>query len=122
MDGERASSTRQRLAGKVCCACRNSLPPDPTGERYCERCAPRRRICMHYMLATGGWYCQFLEEDLKTPLRRTFTFATEEKVLDMAKRGGAEWTSDREAMEYGLRQGRGNVWLRLTAEQYAKLR
>jgi hypothetical protein len=35
--GERASTTRMRLAGKICCACRNPLDPDPahpSGERY----------------------------------------------------------------------------------------
>jgi len=30
---------------------------------------------MSFMLR-DGWYCQFLEADLKTPLPRKFTFAT----------------------------------------------
>lgn len=77
---------------------------------------------MHYLSCAGGWHCQFVEEDLKTPLLRTLTFATEEKVFDLAKRGGAEWTSaDRESMAYGLNRGRGGVWLRLKPGQYAKL-
>jgi hypothetical protein len=32
-----------------------------------------------FFMRNKGWYCQFLEEDLKTPLPRKFTFATEEK-------------------------------------------
>jgi hypothetical protein len=82
--------------------------PGPNGKRYCYRCAPRRRVYMHYMLVAEGWRVTFVEENLKTPLRRTLFFATEEKVLDMAMRGGAEWTSaDRESMAYGLNRGRG---------------
>jgi hypothetical protein len=34
-----------------------------------------------------GWYCQFLEADLKTPLPRKVTFATPEKVVELAERG-----------------------------------
>jgi hypothetical protein len=29
-----------------------------------------------YFMLRDGWYCQFLEADLKTALLRTFTFAT----------------------------------------------
>jgi hypothetical protein len=74
------------------------------------------------MLVAEHWRVTFIEEDLTTTLRRTLVFATDEKVLDMARRGGAEWTSaDREAIAYGLNQGRGAVWLRLTPEQYEKI-
>lgn len=77
---------------------------------------------MHYMLAKAGWHCQFLEEDCKTPLRKTLTFQDPQKIVDMAKRGGADFTSaDREALEYGIKHGRGAVWLKLTEEQYRKL-
>jgi len=34
-----------------------------------------------------GWYCQFLEEDLKTSLPRKLTFATSDKILDEDDRG-----------------------------------
>jgi len=55
--------------------------------------------------------------DLKTPLRRTFTFTGSDNVVEMARKGGADWTSaDRQALEYAINQGRGAVWLRLTDE------
>ena len=77
---------------------------------------------MNFMLVKSGWYCQFLEEDCKTSLARKLTFADPEKVREMAKRGGAEWTSaDRQTLEYALEMGRGAVWLRLTKEQLDKL-
>jgi hypothetical protein len=62
-----------RLAGQICCACKISLPPEPNqkpGERYCARCAPRRRVLMNFMMANDGWSVSFLEEDCKTFLRQ----------------------------------------------------
>ena len=35
-----------------------------------------------------GWYCQFLEEDLKTPLPKKLTFADVSKVRELAEKGG----------------------------------
>ena len=84
---------------------------------------PKTRVYMHFMLVHGGWYCQFLREDCKTSLPRKLTFADPEKVREMAKRGGAAWTSaDRQTMEYAIREGRGGVWLNLTDDQLEKLR
>jgi hypothetical protein len=48
----------------------------------------QRRVYMSFMNAKGGWYCQFLESDLKTPLPRKFTFQTLEKVEELIRRGG----------------------------------
>jgi hypothetical protein len=77
---------------------------------------------MNFMLVKHGWYCQFLKEDCKTALPRKLTFADPEKVSEMARRGGADWTSaDRQTLEYAIREGRGAVWLRLTKEQLDKL-
>src|ERR1035437_962098 len=125
MGGERASTTRMRLAGQICCACKVSLPPEPNqkpGERYCARCAPRRRVYMSFM-HRDGWYCQFLEEDLKTSLPRKLTFATSAKILELAEHAGAlRDLACRQAIEHGISVGRGGVWLMLTREQYAKLR
>ena len=45
--------------------------PIPAHKRaMCDRCSGKKhRVYMHFMLV-DGWFCQFLEEDLKTPLRR----------------------------------------------------
>jgi hypothetical protein len=65
MGGERGSTTRQRMSGKICCMGSNSLPPDPNhhGERLCAKCTeahqPLRDVYTYYMLR-DGWYCQFL--------------------------------------------------------------
>jgi hypothetical protein len=77
---------------------------------------------MHFQSAKEGWRVTFLEQDLKTSLPRSFVFQSPERVEEMARRGGADWTSaDRQAIEHGISQGRGGAWLNLTPEQYAKL-
>jgi hypothetical protein len=76
-----------------------------------------------YFFLRSGWHCQLLEADLKTALPRTFTFASADKVRELAQRaGGLKSTVDRQAFEYALSIGRGGVDLTLTEEQYRKLR
>jgi hypothetical protein len=77
---------------------------------------------MHFMLS-DGWFCQFLEEDLKTSLPRKVRLESPEKIVEMAEKGGAAMRlEDRQALAYGIAQGRGSVWLNLTHEQYQKLK
>ena len=69
MGGERSSTTRMRLAGKICCFCGRYLdstlwqPPD---ERSCDSCAAQRapapklcRIHMSFVLRER-WHCPFM--------------------------------------------------------------
>jgi hypothetical protein len=70
-----------------------------------------------------GWHCQFLEEDLKTPLPRKLTFASSRKIMELAERAGALRNLEaRQAIEHGISVGRGGVFLNLSLEQYGKLR
>jgi len=125
MGSERASSVRQRYAGKICCECSSPLPPPHRrGERLCDRCggATRKRVYMHFMFRKG-WHCQFLEGDMQTPLPRQLTFADDRKIWEMAKRGGFTLNiAGRQEIEEALRRGVGGIWLDLTPQQYAKLR
>jgi hypothetical protein len=90
MGGERGSTARARLAGEICCWCKKRLgPPEHPGERSCEDCcpahAPRRHVYMYFM-KRQGWYCQFLEADLKTSLPRKLNLDDPEKLIEMAQR------------------------------------
>ncbi len=77
---------------------------------------------MSFMLR-DGWRCQFLEENLKTPLPRKLVFHDAGKLFEIAERGGSTMDLEgRQALEHGIEIGRGGVWLNLTTEQYAKLR
>jgi hypothetical protein len=90
----------------------------------CDRCGGggKKRVYMHFMLRKG-WFCQFLEEDLKTALPKTVQFTDDKKIWEMAKRGGFTLNlSGRQDLQEKIRKGSGGVWLELTPEQYAKLR
>ena len=60
----------------------------------------QHRVYMSFM-RSHGWYCQFLEVNLRTSLPRKLNFATSDKVIKSIERGG--------------------VYLNLTDEQYANL-
>lgn len=126
MGGERSSTVRQRLAGKICARCLALLPdPPPTpGERLCSKCrSPEvHRVYMYYIYR-NHWMCQFLEEDLKTPLPRRLYFRSPEKIRAIVdKVGSFANLQDRQALDYGLSTGRGGVWLQLNDEQYLRLK
>lgn len=67
--------------------------------------------------------CQFLEEDLKTPLPRRLYFRDPEKIRSIVEKvDNFANLQDRQALDYGLEIGRGGVWLQLTEEQYRRLK
>jgi hypothetical protein len=69
-----------------------------------------------------GWLCQFLEEDLRTPLPRKLHFRTEDKVREIARRGGGMLNLEcLQAFDHAIEIGRGGVWLELSDEQYQTL-
>jgi hypothetical protein len=78
---------------------------------------------MYFMLYGSHWNCQFLEEDLKTPLQRRLNFSAPYKVRELAERCGAFKTQEaHQAFDHGISMGRGGVYLKLTREQYAVLK
>jgi len=126
MSGERAATTRMRRAGRICSFCNCPLPrPHTIGEQLCAACqarSPRRRVYMYFMLRER-WHCQFMEEDLKTPMARRLVLRDPAKLLEIAERGGyAVSLEGRQAMDQAIANGRGGIWLQLTEEQYRKLR
>jgi len=77
---------------------------------------------MSFMLPKG-WQVQFLEPDLKTPLPRRLTFAHADKIRELARRGEALGTLEgKQALESAIENGRGGLYLRLTPEQYSRLK
>ena len=125
MGGERASTVRQIHSGQICALCRVPLPsPHSQGEQLCSKCRgerKRHRVYMSFM-DRQGWFCQFLEEDLKTPLPKKVIVKNQDKVREIARRGGCNMNLESlQALEHGIEIGRGGVWLELTEEQYQKL-
>jgi hypothetical protein len=126
------STTRMRLAGKICCLCGRHLDTmlwQPLGERVCEACEAKRsttpefrRIHVSFVLR-DRWYCTFMEGDLRTPAAPDRTFTNAYKMVEMIRRGnGLRDLASKQAVEHAIRSGRGNVDLLLTDEQYRKLR
>jgi hypothetical protein len=83
---------------------------------------PRHQVYL-YFVRRDGWYCQFLEPDLKTPLPKKVTFAHADKIRELARRGEALGTLEaKQALEHAIEMGRGGIYLRLTGEQYSRLK
>jgi hypothetical protein len=83
---------------------------------------PSHRVFMTFFYRKG-WQVSFLETDAKTPLPRTFTFKDPEKIRELARKGEAWGDSEsRQMLEYAIEVGRGGCYLRLTPEQYRRLR
>ena len=81
----------------------------------------RHRVYMSFQ-CRYGWQCQFLEDDLKTPLPRKLHFASPDKVVELVERGGGlSNLESRQALDQAIEIGRGGVFLNLTEEQYANL-
>jgi hypothetical protein len=69
------------------------------------------------------WQVTFLEPGLQRPLPKTLTFKDEGKIRELARRGEAWQTSeDRQLLDHAIAKGEGGVYLRLSPEQYARLR
>jgi hypothetical protein len=124
--GERASTVRQVRSGKVCALCRRPLPqPHTAGEQLCAMCraaSGRHRVYMSYM-QRDGWHCHFLEPDLKTAVREGLHFRSDQKIREIAERGGCNMNLEaRQSLDHGIEIGRGGVWLELTEEQYRRLK
>ncbi len=77
------------------------------------------RIAMRYEVIFGKWRV-ILSEGNRTLLTRNFDDPA--RVEEMAEKGHAFRTlADRQGFQFGLRNERGRIELRLSAEQYAKL-
>ena len=69
------------------------------------------------------WHVTFLEPGLEKPLPKTLTFRNEGKIRELARRGEA-WgkSEDRQLLDYAVAEGQGSVYLKLSPEQYSRLR
>jgi hypothetical protein len=83
---------------------------------------PSHRVYMSFFFRSG-WQVQFLEADLRTPLPRKLTFTDPDEIRELARRGEAWGDSESwQILEHAIETGRGGLCLRLTPDQYARLR
>lgn len=81
-----------------------------------------RLIGLSFANRDNGWLCNFLSIDNDGEIVKSLSFRFGNTILTLAERGGVtmnpdtkQWISER------LRDGRGNILLTLTTEQYEKL-
>ena len=68
----------------------------------------------------AGWRVSFLDGDKVLP--RTLLFQSEEKLTEMAERGGAmKNLANRQGLEHAIRLGRGGLYLELSYPQFTTL-
>jgi hypothetical protein len=78
------------------------------------------RVLMQFV-RRDVWHVTFLEPGLERPLPKKPTFKDEGAAS--ACRGEAWQTSeDRQMLDFAIAKGEGGVYLRLSPEQYARLR
>ena len=79
-------------------------------------------VYMRYERLLGAWRVSFAAPPECGKLR-DLTFASPEKVEQMAQRGGGlRDLAAKQALETGLRNGLGGIYLHLSPEQMARLR
>ncbi|MGI4755398.1 MAG: hypothetical protein ACRYGF_00945 [Janthinobacterium lividum] len=70
-----------------------------------------------------GWVVNFIEDGLTKAVCRPKCFASADKIRAMAERAGALKTlEDQRALDYGIENGRGGLYLVLNRDQYQKLK
>jgi hypothetical protein len=123
MGGERGSTTRMRLNGEICCACKVGLPrPHTPGERYCARCKPPLQVVYVAFEKKVSWHLVISDSNSHRRLC-TLVFADDDKIVELVKRsGGLTNLESKQTLERGINSGRGGVFLKLTPDQYAKLK
>jgi hypothetical protein len=123
MGGERGSTTRMRLKGEICCACKAWLPPPHTpGERYCVRCKPPLKAIYVAFEKKVSWHLVISDSQSQRQLC-TLVFADDGKIVELVKRGGGLTNLEsKQALERAIENGKGGVFLKLTPEQYDNLR
>ena len=116
-----------RAQGRACSRCSRFIRgPAPNGApRLCPECAPKpgiHRVYLQFYLR-DGWLCHFLDDDMRVLMPRKLRFQDPEKIMTLARIGGASMKlEDKQAIEFGIKNGRGSICLNLTDEQYAKLK
>jgi len=100
---------------------RAAIKPFPKQIRSESPSLERHSVHMLFRFS-GYWRCQFLAENMRAALPRTLTFASVDKLVALAERGGGLSTSgNRESLDRAIKRGAGTVVLQLTNEQFSLL-
>lgn len=109
-----------RLNGEICCTCKVGLPyPHTPGERYCERCRPPLKVVYVAFEKKVFWHLVISDSNSQQRIC-TLVFADDDKIVELVRRsGGLTNLESKQALERGIDNGKGGVFLKVTPEQYA---
>ncbi len=112
-----------RLNGEICCVCKVGLPrPHTPGEHYCDRCRPPLQVIYVAFEKRVSWHLVISDSNSHRHLR-TLVFADDDKIVELVKRsGGLTNLESKQALERGIESGKGGVFLKVTPDQYNKLK
>jgi hypothetical protein len=90
MGGERASTTRMRAAGQICCSCKKLLDRAPWSvvQRYCDSCTEKRTRHKVYMRDRGSVEAHLRAEANAKEMRRLNKRMKDLDAEDAQRRGG----------------------------------
>jgi hypothetical protein len=131
MGSETASTTRQRLAGRICATCGVGLPQSRThghGERLCPNCSPALprpyEVLMNFQTdvhSLKGYAITFLLSDARTPVGRRYVLPSFERLQAFVMRTRPANGTLEELNRDNARWSRGTVHLFLTEQEFRDL-
>jgi hypothetical protein len=100
------------------------LPFSTYSSRTFSRPGSCHRVQMLFHHSKNGrWICRFVEDDLQETLPRTRNFLSAERLIEISERGGAlRSVEERKALSRAIERGWGGAILKLTEEQYSRLK
>jgi hypothetical protein len=92
------------------------------GERYCDRCRPPLQVIYVAFEKKVSWHLVISDSNSHRRLC-TLMFADDDKIVELVKRSGGTLTNleSKQALERGIENGKGGVFLKVTPDQYNKL-
>lgn len=93
------------------------------GERYCDRCGRSKEVWIRFKYEHTFWEVEFLDPKNWMTVGRKRRFNHADTIRDLVSRTPTRMNlAARQAFDFALQSGQGQVKIELTGEQYAKLK
>jgi len=109
----------------MCCQCKTLIPLGKWagGRRYCERCGRSKFVWLRFKYIRTVWEVEFLDAQTWLTVGRKRQFESADTIRELVGRTPTRPDlATRQAFEFALQQGEGQIKLELTAEQFWKLK
>ena len=123
--GVRAVYERMRADGRMCTHCLRMLDSSPfrRGPQTCDECLNAKSVLMQFSYVDSGWVVDFTDPQTKKPIGRQLRLDKAETIRTLVNRSRTHLgAAPAVIVEKSLHDGRGELLLELTAEQFLRLR